>query len=93
MDHIHSTDGTRIAYERIGDGPPLVMVHGTGIDHTYWDLLTPELARDFTIYAMDRRGRGQSGDTPTYAIQREFEDVAALVESVSGPVALFGHSY
>ncbi len=93
MKHVISKDGTRIAYERSGTGPPLVLVHGTGIDHSYWDLLVPILATDFTVYAVDRRGRGQSGDTLPYALQREFEDVVALVNSIREPVTVFGHSY
>lgn len=93
MKQVLSNDGTRIAYERTGTGPSLVLVHGTGVDHTYWDLLIPELVRDFTIYALDRRGRGHSGDTPPYAIQREFHDIAALVDSIPEPSAVLGHSY
>lgn len=93
MKHVVSNDGTPIAFERTGTGPPLVLVHGTGVDHTYWELLIPELARDFTVYAVDRRGRGQSGDTPPYALALEFGDVAALVDSIPGPVGVLGHSY
>jgi pimeloyl-ACP methyl ester carboxylesterase len=93
MEFVVSSDGTRIAYERRGEGPPLVLVHGTGIDHSYWDLVAPALGRDFTVYSVDRRGRGRSGDTPPYAIQREFEDVAAVVGSIAGDVCLVGHSY
>jgi pimeloyl-ACP methyl ester carboxylesterase len=93
MTQVVSQDGTPIAYERTGTGPPLVLVHGTGVDHTYWDLLIPGLAREFTVYAMDRRGRGQSGDTPPYAIQREFHDIAALVDTLPGAVNVLGHSY
>src|SRR5689334_10111110 len=93
MKHVVSKDGTPIGYERTGMGPPLVLVHGTGVDHTYWDLLIPQLARDFTVYAMDRRGRGQSGDTLPYAMQREFHDIAALVNAIPGAVDLLGHSY
>jgi pimeloyl-ACP methyl ester carboxylesterase len=91
--HFISKDGTRIAYDRSGTGPPLVLVHGTGIDHTYWDPIVPKLTQHFTVYAMDRRGRGQSGDTEPYAIQREFDDVAALVGSTSRKVLMVGHSY
>jgi pimeloyl-ACP methyl ester carboxylesterase len=93
MKHVVSNDGTHIAYERTGTGPPLVLVHGTGVDHTYWDLLIPELARDFAVYAVDRRGRGQSGDAPRYTLPLEFGDVAALVDSIPGPVGVLGHSY
>lgn len=93
MDYVFSNDGTRIAYERSGEGFPLVLIHGTGIDHSYWDLVAPELEQHFTVYTVDRRGRGQSGDAAPYAIQREFEDVAAIVGSIAGDVFLLGHSY
>lgn len=93
MDPIVSEDGTLIAHRQSGAGPPLVLVHGTGIDHTYWDPVVPELSRHFTTYAVDRRGRGESGDPEVYAIEREFEDVASLVDSIPGPVHLVGHSY
>lgn len=93
MNHVISKDGTHIAYERSGTGPPLVLIHGTGIDHTYWTPLIPKLEQYFTVYTVDRRGRGQSGDTQPYAIQREFDDVAALVDSIPGTVGLLGHSY
>ena len=79
MEYLVSRDGTKIAYERRGEGPPLVLVHGTGIDHTYWDPVAPELERHFTVTSVDRRGRGRSGDTAPYAIEHEFEDVVALV--------------
>ncbi len=93
MKRVISKDGTHIAYERSGTGPPLVLIHGTGIDHTYWAPLLPKLERYFTVYAVDRRGRGQSGDTQPYALQREFEDVAAFVDSIPGTVDVVGHSY
>ena len=88
-----SRDGTAIAYERSGTGPPLVLVHGSISDHTYWRPVLPALSTRFTVYAMERRGRGQSGDSADYAIEREAEDVATLVDSISGPVALLGHSF
>ncbi len=93
MEYVNSKDDTRIAYWRQGDGPPLVLVHGTGIDHSYWDPISPELAQRFTVYAIDRRGRGRSGETAPYALQREFEDLKALIDSVPAPVFLLGHSY
>jgi pimeloyl-ACP methyl ester carboxylesterase len=93
MEYVVSKDGTRIAFVRRGEGPPLVLVHGTGIDHSYWDLVAPKLEQDFTVHSVDRRGRGQSGETAPYAIQREFEDVAAVVESIPEKVFLLGHSY
>lgn len=93
MEHVTSTDGTHIAYERGGSGPPLVLVHGTTSDHGSWEGVVDALRERYTVYAMDRRGRGGSGDAEEYALEREFEDVAALVESIDGPVNLVGHSY
>lgn len=90
---IRSKDGTEIAYWRSGSGPPLVLIHGTTADHTRWSPVSPALEQNFTLYAIDRRGRGQSGDTVPYAIEREFEDVAAVIDSIPGPVNLVGHSY
>jgi pimeloyl-ACP methyl ester carboxylesterase len=88
-----SRDGTPIGCWRSGEGPPLVLVHAATVDHSSWDPLLSALTPHFTVYAMDRRGRGSSGDGPTYAGQREFEDIAAVVDSIGGPVSLVGHSY
>lgn len=88
-----SKDGTRIAYWRSGTGPPLVVVHGTTADHTRWARIRPTLENTFTVYAMERRGRGGSGDAADYAIDREFQDVAAVVDAIGEPVYLLGHSY
>lgn len=93
MQTITSNDGTRIAYRRGGSGPPLVLVHGTTADHTRWERLLPDLERRFTVYAMDRRGRGGSGDALEYSIEREFEDVAAVVNAIDEPAVVLGHSY
>src|SRR5205085_11481698 len=62
-------------------------------DHTRWAPLLPALDERFTVHAVDRRGRGASGDDRDYAIEREFEDVAAVVDAIGGPVHLLGHSY
>jgi pimeloyl-ACP methyl ester carboxylesterase len=88
-----SRDGTQIACEKSGAGPALVLVHGTSADRTRWAPVLPALSEHFTVYACDRRGRGASGDGPAYAIEREFEDVAAVVDGIGGPVDLLGHSY
>lgn len=88
-----STDGATIAYEQRGRGTPLVMVHGTTGDRSSMALVAPLLEDDFTLYVMDRRGRGASGDGPAYSLEREFEDVARLVDLIGGPVDLYGHSY
>ena len=80
-----------------GHGPALVMVHGSIADHTTFDPFVAVLHDDFTTYAMDRRGFGASGDTAGYTIERDFDDVAAVVDAVAartgGPVAVWGHSY
>jgi pimeloyl-ACP methyl ester carboxylesterase len=90
---VTSSDGTQIGSLRIGRGPPLVLVHGTGASHARWLSLLPRLAEEFTVYAMDRRGRGLSGDRAPHSIAREFEDVAAVVDSIPAPVNLVGHGY
>lgn len=90
---ITSPDGTTIACFRSGSGPSLVLVHGTLGSHVRWQPLLPALGEHFTVCAVDRRGRGESGDTEPYAIEREFEDIAAVVDAIPGPVNLFGHSY
>ena len=94
---VRSADGTPLAVWVDGDGPPVVLVHGSMCDHTAFDPLVAELRGAMATYAMDRRGFGASGDAAGYAIEREFEDVAAVVRAVTartgGPVALSGHSY
>jgi pimeloyl-ACP methyl ester carboxylesterase len=93
VENVKSNDGTPIAYRRSGKGTPLVLVHGTTADHTRWTPVLPALEQDFTVYAMDRRGRGESGDAEPYALEREFEDVAAVVNAAGPQVKLLGHSY
>ncbi len=90
---VKSFDGTAIACWRQGSGPPLVMVHGTTGAHDSFRLLAARLDDRFTIYAVDRRGRGESGDTQPYAFEREVEDAASAVEALDEPVNLFGHSF
>jgi pimeloyl-ACP methyl ester carboxylesterase len=93
---VHTTvsrDGTKIGAVVSGEGPPLVLVHGTTADHTRWAPILPQLQEHFTVYAMDRRGRGHSGDADNYDVAREFEDIAALVNSIGEPVSLLAHSY
>jgi pimeloyl-ACP methyl ester carboxylesterase len=94
---VASSDGTPIAYWTSGRGPSVVVVHGAPADHTRWRPLLPYLEPHFTIHALDRRGRGASGDGPEYALEREFEDVAAVVDAVAeasgSPAHLYGHSH
>jgi pimeloyl-ACP methyl ester carboxylesterase len=92
-----SRDGTAIAYWTSGEGPPLVLVHGMPADHTRWRPLMPYLVPHFTVHAIDRRGRGASGDGPEYRLEREYEDVAAVVDSIAAAsgesVDVYGHSH
>ena len=97
---ITAPDGVRIAVFRSGDGPPIVLVHGATADHTTWRTSGPVLAARHTLHAVDRRGRGASGDGDPgrpYAIEREFDDLAAVVDAVAtesgAPVDVVGHSY
>jgi pimeloyl-ACP methyl ester carboxylesterase len=95
---VRSPDGTRIAVFTSGNGPPLVLVHGATADHTTWRASGPILAESFAIGAIDRRGRGASGDGGgAYAIEREFEDLAAVAGALAAetgrPIDVVGHSY
>ena len=96
METITSADGTQIAFKKSGSGPPLLLVHGGLGDHTRWGALTEHLELHLTVYAMDRRGRGASGDHEEYDVDREFEDVAAVVDAISetanSPVDVYGVS-
>lgn len=93
---VESQDGTKIGYWTSGEGPPLVLVHGLTADHTRWAPLLPYLESRFTVHAIDRRGRGASGDAQQYAVEREYEDVAAVVDVVAetsgGKADVYGHS-
>ena len=93
MEHVTSKDGTIIRYRSSGSGPPLLLVHGTVADHRRWALLQPQFEQHFTVYAMDRRGRGGSTDASTYDIMREAEDVVAVLEGIGEPAFVLGHSY
>ena len=96
LETVTSADGTEIAYERTGNGPPLVLVHGSGVsDHRRWEIggVRPALAEHVTVYALDRRGRGESDDAEVYSLDREVQDVVAVVESIDEPVTLLGHSF
>ncbi|HEX6512695.1 MAG TPA: alpha/beta fold hydrolase, partial [Chloroflexota bacterium] len=88
-----SSDGTRLAVWRSGDGPPLVLVHGTTVNHADWAPVVPALSQRFSVYALDRRGCGASGDSAEYALAREFEDVAAVVDAAGAPAYLVAHSF
>lgn len=90
---VESADGTRIAYWRAGSGPPLLLVHGAMADHTRWVEVAPAFEREYTVYAIDRRGRGDSGDSAEYSMEREYEDIVAVIEAIGEPTRVVGHSY
>jgi pimeloyl-ACP methyl ester carboxylesterase len=94
---ILSLDRTPIAVFSAGEGSPLVLVHGATADHTTWRTSGPMFGDRHATHAIDRRGRGASGDGPDYAIEREFEDLATVVDTLAsdagGPVDVVGHSY
>ena len=94
MQTVTSADGTRIAYETHGAGPPLILVDGALCSRAFGPSpkLAAALADRFTVVAYDRRGRGGSGDAPAYDKAREIEDLAALVEAVGGRASLLGLS-
>ena len=94
MNRVVSKDGTPIAFERSGSGPAVILVDGAMCSTVFGPSakLAPLLARDFTVYRYDRRGRGQSGDTRPYAPARELDDIAALIEHAGGSASLLGLS-
>jgi Alpha/beta hydrolase family len=92
MSRVTSHDGTAIAYERLGDGPAVVLVGGGATDRTENAPLASELAERFTVFNYDRRGRGASGDTLPYAVAREVEDIEALIAEAGGSAHLYGVS-
>ena len=89
-----STDGTTIAFETIGSGPALVLVDGAMCFREFGPARTvaAELADNYAVYVYDRRGRGESGDTAPYAVQREIEDLAAVIEAAGGDAYVMGQS-
>jgi pimeloyl-ACP methyl ester carboxylesterase len=97
LTQVESRDGIEIGYFTSGEGPSLLLIHGSLGDHTRWDALRPYLEPHFTFHAMDRRGRGASGDSPNYSIEREYEDVAAVVDAIAessgGPVDVYCSSF
>jgi pimeloyl-ACP methyl ester carboxylesterase len=95
MSYVTSRDGTRIAYDRSGEGPALILVGGA-FQYRAFDVRTVHLAAllaaHFTVFHYDRRGSGESGDTLSYAVEREIEDIEALINEAGGSAYVFGHS-
>jgi pimeloyl-ACP methyl ester carboxylesterase len=90
-----SADGTRLGCEVIGDGPPLLAIHGSTADRHRWTAVQEQLAQRFRLHLMDRRGRGLSSDEngEDYSFEREAEDIRAVVDAIGGPVLVLSHSY
>lgn len=93
MPQIFSKDGTRIVYEASGQGPTLLLVHGGGSTPERWRPIASRFDPSFTVHRMARRGVGGSGEAADYAVERQAEDIAAVVGAIGGPVAVLGHSF
>jgi pimeloyl-ACP methyl ester carboxylesterase len=94
MQRITTSDGTIVSYDKYGGGPPLVLVHGAFSDHqTNWEFVKPLFEKQFTTYAIARRGRGETNATEGHSLEDESRDVLAVIESIGEPVFLLGHSY
>jgi len=89
---VTSADGTRIAFDRLGEGPPLILVSGLLCTRRTMTALAHRLAQQFTVINYDRRGRGDSSDTVPYAVEREVEDLGALIAAAGGAASIYGHS-
>ncbi|NGP46878.1 alpha/beta hydrolase [Bacillaceae bacterium SIJ1] len=94
MKRTHSKDGTRLAYDETGDGPPLIFITGATCFRTFEPVLNDAsvFAHQFTVYNYDRRGRGDSGNTLPYSIERELEDIDVMIDAAGGKANLYGHS-
>ncbi|MFD7158415.1 alpha/beta fold hydrolase [Kribbella sp. NPDC059898] len=92
MEKVTSADGTTIAYDRVGTGSPVILVGGALCDRNSHRPLAEALADEYEVITYDRRGRGDSGDTAPYDVQREVEDIAALLTATGGTTAIYGHS-
>ena len=92
MNTVVSADGTVIAFDRYGEGPPVIMTAGAFNTRTTTEPLAKALASQFAVLNYDRRGRGDSGDTRPYAVEREIDDIAALIAAAGGSASLFGYS-
>src|SRR5882672_1363237 len=95
MPTVTSKDGTKIAFDKVGSGPAVILVNGA-IAYRAFDPTMAQLAellgKHFTVYNYDRRGRGDSGDTQPFAREREIEDLQALVEDAGGKAIVLGFS-
>jgi pimeloyl-ACP methyl ester carboxylesterase len=92
LNTVISRDGTPIAYDRLGDGAPVILVSGGSTDRSANAPLAALLAHQFAVLNYDRRGRGPSGDTPPYSVEREIEDIDAVIREAGGSAFLYGTS-
>src|SRR3954471_13705550 len=92
MRTVTSKDGTHIAFDQSGQGPALILVAPAFATRSDQTLVAAALAPSFAVVAYDRRGRGDSGDTAPYAVEREAEDLDALIDVAGGSACVFGHS-
>ena len=92
MNKVHSRDGTAIAFDRSGDGPPVVLVCGASTDRSANAPLAAHLAQQFTVFNYDRRGGGDSDDTAPYAVEREVEDLDTVIHEAGGSASVYGAS-
>ena len=92
MNNVTSRDGTTIAFDQLGDGPPVILVCGASTDRMANAPLAALLAEHFTVFNYDRRGRGDSGDTAPYAVEREVEDLDAVIDDAGGSAFVYGTS-
>jgi pimeloyl-ACP methyl ester carboxylesterase len=92
VDSVTSKDGTTIAFDRSGSGPAVILVSGGSVDRGSNAGVAAILSSDFSVFNYDRRGRGPSGDTPPYAVEREIEDIDAVATAAGGSAYLYGSS-
>jgi len=94
MQRVPSPAGITVSYDKYGSGPPLVLVHGSFSDHkTNWEFVKPLFEQYFTVYAIARRGRGETDAIKGHSLYDESRDVVAVIRSIGEPVFLLGHSY
>ena len=92
MGKVISPDGTAIVYDRVGNGPALILVNGALSKRSDAASLATDLSPHFSVFTYDRRGRGDSGDTAPYTVEREIEDLQAMIAEAGGQVFVYGHS-
>ena len=90
LNYVTSNDGTTIGFDRLGQGPAVILVSGGSVDRQSNAGVAALLASDFTVFNYDRRGRGPSGDTQPYAVEREIEDIEAVIDAAGGSAYLYG---